>query len=145
MKNFKKRVMIRLVCFISIIVVAFLFITVFLNNDTIFSKGSFKSKGCMTINTKNSMSMHYLDFKGYKYAVLKLKSGDTLDIVTRIKTRKGNLNISLVDSNNNKLYETKNSKEEINKKVKINKDGSYKLKIAGNHKGSCKISWNVNK
>ncbi|MBM7872156.1 major membrane immunogen (membrane-anchored lipoprotein) [Clostridium pascui] len=107
------------------------------------SGGSYKSTNSIENNTKNSMEMSYSSFDGHKFNSIKLKEGDELNLNIEIVTKEGTLKITLVDKNDNELFKIENPNELISKKIKIEKDSTYKLKVEGKHKGSYKITWNV--
>lgn len=109
------------------------------------SGGSYKTKICTEQNTNNSMQATYSDFEGYKFTSIKLKNGDELNLNVNVTTKEGNLKIILIDENGNELFKTENPKEQVAQTIKINKDGTYKIKVQGKHQGSYNIAWNVKK
>ncbi|WP_315080591.1 hypothetical protein [uncultured Clostridium sp.] len=123
-----------------IILMNILLITLFLVGC---SGGSYKIKSSIENNTNNSMVMSYSNFEGYKFTTLKLKNGDKLNLNIKVTTEEGNLKIALIDENDDELFKVGNPKDEIVKTIEINKDGTYKLKVEGNHKGSYKIDWDI--
>ena len=107
------------------------------------SGGSYKTKCSVEDNTKNSMVMSYLNFEGYKFTTIKLKNGDKLNFNIKVTTEEGNLKVMLINEKNEELFSVENPKEDIIKTIEISKDGNYKLKVEGNHKGSYEIFWDI--
>jgi len=107
------------------------------------SGGSYRTVMSSENSTNNGTEMTYSSFKGSKFTSLKLKQGDILDLDAQVVTREGNLTISFIDESNKELVKIENPKEPVKKNIKVDKDGTYKIKVEGNHKGSYKINWNV--
>lgn len=107
------------------------------------SGGGYRTVMSSENSTNNRTEMTYSSFKGSKFTSLKLKQGDILDLDVEVVTREGNLTISLIDEGNKELVKIENPKEPVKKNIKVDKDGTYKIKVEGNHKGSYKINWNV--
>lgn len=107
------------------------------------SGGSYTTKLSTENNGKTYMEMSYSSFSGNKYKELKLESGDTLELNIDVKTESGNLDVSVTDEDDNKIYNVENPEKTIEEKINISKDGKYKIKVEGEHKGSFKIAWNI--
>ncbi|MDS0527623.1 hypothetical protein NNC19_18190 [Clostridium sp. SHJSY1] len=109
------------------------------------SGGSYVTKLSWENSRKSYMKMLYSSFSGNKYTELKLQSGDILELNIDVKTESGSLEVSVTDEDNNKIYSTENPEKTIEEKINISKDGKYKIKVEGEHKGSFKVSWNIEK
>lgn len=107
------------------------------------SGGNYTTTLCIQNDTKNSMYMSYSSFHGYKFTTLKLRKGTKLTLNINVTTKKGNLKVTLTDENSKQLFKVENPEKALTKVIKIDRDGIYKIKVDGNHKGSYKISWSV--
>ncbi len=109
------------------------------------TSGSYKTFMAIEKNTKSSMEMSYSTFDGYKYKTVNLQEGDELDLSVEINTKEGNLEISIVDESDHEVFKIDNHEEETNKIIQVEETGKYKIKVEGEHKGSYKINWQINK
>ncbi len=93
-------------------------------------------------NSENAMEMSYFSFDGYKQKSLNLDQGDELEITMEMTTDEGDLTISVIGPDGDVLYEAENIRERAQSTLVADKDGTYRIKIKGNHKGGFKVSWN---
>jgi len=92
-------------------------------------------------NSENAMEMSYFIFDGYKQKSLNLDQGDELEITMEMTTDEGDLTISVIGPDGDVLYEEENIREKAQSTLVADKDGIYRIKVEGNHKGGFKVSW----
>lgn len=130
----KKTKLLLLLCVLIIIIL----LTKCSNND-----GNYKTKKSKDYSSKSSMEMTYKNFKGYKYKSLKLNRDDELALHIELNNEGGDLAISLIDEDDQTLYQTKNIDNSLVQTIVIPHDGKYKIQVEGDHSGGFKIRWNV--
>lgn len=130
----KKTKLLLLLCVLIIIIL----LTKCSNND-----GNYKTKKAKDYSSKSSMEMTYKNFKGYKYKSLKLNRDDELALHIELNNEGGDLAISLIDEDDQTLYQTKNIDNSLVQTIVIPHDGKYKIQVEGDHSGGFKIRWNV--
>ncbi|KNF08669.1 hypothetical protein CLPU_6c01550 [Gottschalkia purinilytica] len=93
-------------------------------------------------NVFNCLKGKHMYFLGSRSKNIKFSEDKEITFNIDAETKKGDITISLLDSNENKIFETKNpSKTEI-KTIKVEKGSNYIIKIDGRkHRGSYKVSW----
>lgn len=92
-------------------------------------------------NSENAMEMSYFSFDGYKQKSLNLDQGDELEITMEMTTDEGDLTISVIGPDGDVLYKEENIREKAQSTLVADKDGIYRIKVEGNHKGGFKVSW----
>lgn len=115
----------------------------FLLSGCNFTGGSYSTTISKENNGKNNMEMIYSNFSGYRYTRLKLKAEDEIELKIQVNTDSGNLKVAMIDPNENEIFSVENPENQVVKKIKIDTDGKYEIKVQGNHSGSYKIKWNI--
>lgn len=109
------------------------------------SGGTYTTKNMTSEDCSNSyMKMIYKSFDGYKYKKININKGEKLKLNIDVTTKDGELEVLVLNENNDEIYSTTNPKKEINKEIKIDKDGKYTIKIDGDeHSGSYDVEWKL--
>ena len=96
-------------------------------------------------STRNSMAMSYEKFSGDYDKTIDLVDGDTLNLRVKISTDSGSLSAKLYDEDDEEVFNTDSSKDNLAKDIHIHKDGEYKIEVSGEHSGSFDVSWEIEK
>ncbi len=89
-----------------------------------------------------NVSGSYKLFSGTKNKTIHVKEGNPVEVKYSSKLKKGELTMTIYDSNNNIVYELETNKSGT-KLLKADKDEEYKLEIVGDGaEGSFSVKWN---
>ena len=123
----------------KVLILLLLFISIILVGCSVKESGKYTTFLSVSNTKKDSFSMSYEKFDGYKTYTIKAEKDDNLHMT--FTTEGGSIDCSIVDSNGNTVYQLSDVGE-LDNTIVLRLSGQYQITLtAHNHKGSFEFKW----